>query len=115
MSTATQKRIEGPLEDGRVGSRIENYTAFWKKDTANETEGDNANRLAEYTDVVNGASRLPAPASPCPAHIGPQDTTTARQSCTSTAGRSPSTSRASTRARRSPPRSRGTSTISPRR
>jgi uncharacterized protein YdbL (DUF1318 family) len=54
-SNKAQDRIEGPLADGRVGSRIENYTGFWKKDANSETEGDNANRLHEYTDVVNGA------------------------------------------------------------
>jgi len=40
--------------DGRVGNRIENYTAFWKKDLNREDEGDNENRLNSYTDVVNG-------------------------------------------------------------
>jgi hypothetical protein len=41
--------------DGRVESRIENYTQFWKKDTSKEQDTDNANRLESYTDVVNGA------------------------------------------------------------
>jgi len=40
--------------DGRVNSRIENYTAFWEKDTKNESATSNDNRLDAYTDVVNG-------------------------------------------------------------
>lgn len=42
--------------DGRVGSRIENYTAFWQKDMAKEQQADTGNRLDSYTDVVNGSS-----------------------------------------------------------
>lgn len=44
-----------PQADGRVGNRIENYTAFWQKDTAKEQTADADNRLDSYTDVVNGA------------------------------------------------------------
>jgi sterol 24-C-methyltransferase len=40
--------------DGRSDSRIQNYTKFWQKDTANEVDADNANRLDSYTEVVNG-------------------------------------------------------------
>ncbi|ESK95640.1 sterol 24-c-methyltransferase [Moniliophthora roreri MCA 2997] len=40
--------------DGRCDSRIQNYSKFWHKDTAKETEADNVNRLSSYTDVVNG-------------------------------------------------------------
>lgn len=42
--------------DGRVGRRIENYTAFWQKDISKEASEDTGNRLENYTDVVNGAS-----------------------------------------------------------
>jgi sterol 24-C-methyltransferase len=42
------------LDDGRVGSRIENYSDFWQKDTAKEAQVDSDNRLENYTDVVNG-------------------------------------------------------------
>jgi len=42
------------LDDGRVGSRIENYSDFWQKDTAKEDQVDSDNRLENYTDVVNG-------------------------------------------------------------
>ncbi|KAI0066927.1 hypothetical protein BV25DRAFT_1877866 [Artomyces pyxidatus] len=42
------------LADGRVGDRIENYTGFWKKDTNKEGEADTANRVDNYTEVVNG-------------------------------------------------------------
>ena len=42
------------LADGREGSRIENYTKFWQKDTAQESDVDNKNRVDSYTDVVNG-------------------------------------------------------------
>ncbi|KAI0676430.1 delta-sterol C-methyltransferase [Trametes maxima] len=40
--------------DGRVGRRIENYTAFWQKDVSKEADQDTENRLANYTDVING-------------------------------------------------------------
>jgi sterol 24-C-methyltransferase len=42
------------LNDGRIESRVENYTKFWKKDPTNEEDSDNSNRLDSYTDVVNG-------------------------------------------------------------
>ena len=40
--------------DGRVNSRIANYTAFFEKDSANDNADHKANRLTNYTDVVNG-------------------------------------------------------------
>ncbi|KAI0819926.1 delta-sterol C-methyltransferase [Trametes gibbosa] len=40
--------------DGRVGRRIENYTAFWQKDMSKEASQDTENRLENYTDVING-------------------------------------------------------------
>jgi sterol 24-C-methyltransferase len=43
------------LDDGRVGSRIENYAGFWQKDTGKETQVDSDTRVENYTDVVNGA------------------------------------------------------------
>lgn len=43
-----------PLEDGRVGSRIENYTGFWQKDMDKEAKVDTENRVDNYTDVING-------------------------------------------------------------
>ena len=46
------------LNDGRVGSRIENYNNFWHKDPSNEKEVDNDNRLNSYTEVVNGMPSL---------------------------------------------------------
>lgn len=42
--------------DGRVNERIENYTKFWEKDSAKDTETERENRLTSYTDVVNGMS-----------------------------------------------------------
>ena len=42
------------LNDGRVESRVENYTKFWKKDPTKEEEADNSKRLDSYTEVVNG-------------------------------------------------------------
>ncbi len=56
-STAVAKQ----RSDGRVESRVENYTKFWKKDTAQEGASDNENRLDSYTEVVNGQ---------CPAFFG---------------------------------------------
>ncbi|TFY81346.1 hypothetical protein EWM64_g2657, partial [Hericium alpestre] len=43
-----------PAQDGRVGDRIENYTAFWQKDMNKEKQNDTDNRVESYTDVVNG-------------------------------------------------------------
>ncbi|KAH9941157.1 delta-sterol C-methyltransferase [Epithele typhae] len=40
--------------DGRQGQRIENYAKFWQKDLATEKGQDTDNRLANYTDVING-------------------------------------------------------------
>jgi len=40
--------------DGRVQNRIENYTGFWAKDTAQEKAELNDNRVENYTEVVNG-------------------------------------------------------------
>lgn len=45
-----------PNGDGRVNSRIENYTAFFEKNSANDNEEQKKNRLENYTDVVNGNS-----------------------------------------------------------
>jgi sterol 24-C-methyltransferase len=45
------------LDDGRVGSRIENYSGFWKKDLTKEAQADSDSRVENYTDVVNGAAR----------------------------------------------------------
>jgi sterol 24-C-methyltransferase len=44
------------LADGRVNDRIANYTAFWEKDSKNDGETQKANRLDNYTEVVNGTS-----------------------------------------------------------
>ena len=53
--SGSQLAIESnTLADGRQKDRIENYTKFWQKDTSNESEVDNENRLENYTDVVNG-------------------------------------------------------------
>ncbi|PWN54210.1 putative delta(24)-sterol c-methyltransferase [Violaceomyces palustris] len=40
--------------DLRNKEGIANYTKFWQKDSANDTSTDMANRLSEYTSVVNG-------------------------------------------------------------
>ncbi|KAF9225999.1 hypothetical protein BS17DRAFT_778038 [Gyrodon lividus] len=40
--------------DGRVETRVDNYTKFWQKDLNKESDTDNKNRLDSYTDVVNG-------------------------------------------------------------
>jgi len=44
-------------KDGRVGSRIENYSDFWQKDARKEAQVDSDIRVESYTDVVNGAAR----------------------------------------------------------
>ena len=42
------------MDDGRVGSRIENYAGFWQKDIKEEGQADSDVRVENYTDVVNG-------------------------------------------------------------
>lgn len=75
--------------DARSESRVSNYTKFWQKDSAKDGEADKANRLDQYTDLVNGT--CPAP------HLSPhwrarqttdahQATMTVLRSFTSTAG-----------------------------
>lgn len=56
------KTVSIPNGDGRVNSRIENYTAFFDNDSSKDTEEHKKNRLENYTDVVNGASRRVFPA-----------------------------------------------------
>ena len=54
MSTTT-----APSADGRVNSRIANYTGFWEKDSAKDTDVQKSNRLENYTDVINGIGPIP--------------------------------------------------------
>lgn len=42
------------LDDGRVKSRVANYTAFWDKDSAQDGDEHKANRVENYKDVING-------------------------------------------------------------
>ena|ERR1700761_5569656 len=53
---AAKTTATAPIQDGRIQSRVENYTGFWEKDSANDTEVQRANRLDQYTDVINGSS-----------------------------------------------------------
>jgi hypothetical protein len=50
--------MSSQLDDGRVGSRIENYAGFWQKDTSKEAQVDSDTRVENYTEVVNGAVSL---------------------------------------------------------
>lgn len=50
----SDKTVSIPNGDGRVNSRIANYTAFFDKDAAHDGEEHKQNRLDNYTDVVNG-------------------------------------------------------------
>jgi len=43
-----------PNADGRVNSRIANYTGFWEKDAAKDSQTQTNNRLENYTEVING-------------------------------------------------------------
>lgn len=43
-----------PSADARSEARVSNYTKFWQKDSAKDGNDDRANRLEQYTDVVNG-------------------------------------------------------------
>jgi len=110
---------QNQLDDGRVGTRIENYCEFWQKDVKKEDQVDSDVRLENYTEVVNGAARraLRAPCHPGSSlpPLSIQATTTAQRTSMSTAGASRSISRASTRASRSWRPSLATSTTSPRR
>lgn len=40
--------------DGRVDSRIQNYTGFWQKDTQQDSKVDTDTRVENYTEVING-------------------------------------------------------------
>ncbi|CAE6487667.1 unnamed protein product [Rhizoctonia solani] len=42
------------LDDGRVKSRVANYTAFWDNDSAKDGDAHKDNRLENYKDVING-------------------------------------------------------------
>ena len=46
------------MADGRVKERVSNYTGFWEKDSAKDNEEHRANRLENYTDVINGMCSL---------------------------------------------------------
>jgi sterol 24-C-methyltransferase len=52
MASDTSNRTT--MADGRVKERVSNYTGFWEKDSANDSEAQKANRLENYTDVING-------------------------------------------------------------
>jgi len=39
---------------GRINGRIQNYTAFFEENSANDTKEHKENRLQNYTEVVNG-------------------------------------------------------------
>ena len=56
LNVFSQKLQMAPskLDDGRVGSRIENYAGFWQKDIKKEAQVDSDVRVENYTDVVNG-------------------------------------------------------------
>ncbi|KAL7423949.1 Delta(24)-sterol C-methyltransferase [Cryptotrichosporon argae] len=42
------------MPETRSESRVSNYTKFWQKESAKDGEADLANRLDQYTDLVNG-------------------------------------------------------------
>lgn len=46
--------VSVPNGDGRINSRIANYTAFFETDSKDDSEEHKKNRLENYTDVVNG-------------------------------------------------------------
>lgn len=54
MSAITNGTVSTINGDGRVNDRIANYTAFFDKEAANDSEEHTKNRLENYTDVVNG-------------------------------------------------------------
>ncbi|CAE6395872.1 unnamed protein product [Rhizoctonia solani] len=46
------------LDDGRVKSRVANYTAFWDNDSTKDGDAHKDNRLENYKDVINGDPRI---------------------------------------------------------
>lgn len=54
MASTAPNTDANVLADGRQNSRIENYTAFWEKDSKNDGDSQKANRVDNYTDVING-------------------------------------------------------------
>jgi hypothetical protein len=55
---AAKTPTRATLADGRVNDRIANYTAFWEKESTKDSDTQKANRLENYTEVVNGESPL---------------------------------------------------------
>lgn len=41
----------------RKADRVNNYTKRWEKDAANDNETHRAERLEDYTELVNGMSK----------------------------------------------------------
>ncbi|CCO29390.1 hypothetical protein BN14_03402 [Rhizoctonia solani AG-1 IB] len=54
LITATAMANTEVLDDGRVKSRVANYTAFWDNDSAKDGDAHKDNRLENYKDVING-------------------------------------------------------------
>jgi len=54
MAGETSVIVNTPNGDGRINSRISNYTAFFDTDSKKDNEEHKKNRLDNYTDVVNG-------------------------------------------------------------
>lgn len=55
--TSTKSSVvngNGKTGDLRSETRTSQYSNFWNKDSAQDTEADRANRLDQYTDVING-------------------------------------------------------------
>jgi sterol 24-C-methyltransferase len=52
-------------KDGRVDTRISNYTAFWEKDKSKESQIGTDNRTENYEEVINGESSTNATSFSC--------------------------------------------------
>jgi hypothetical protein len=93
--------MDSSKPDGRINSRIENYTKFFEADGATDSKEHTENRLQNYADVVNG--KVPRVSFDLAHSNGDhvQDITMGRLRCTSLVGESLSTSPVSTRGRAS--------------
>ena len=105
----------GKTADGRELNRMAKYTEFWDSELKKEGSEHTDNRLAHYTDVVNGKSTYPCSQTALDADstFADQVTMTLRLSSTSTPGPARSISLASTKAKASVPPSPAMNTTSP--
>lgn len=52
--TSTAVAVNGKGGDARNRAGISNYTKFWDKDSAKDTDEQNKHRIESYEELVNG-------------------------------------------------------------